>query len=302
MSVQKTGAPAQSLQKKQTNPAAARKRKKQIHVWCRRIIRILFFFAFPACFTSAFSGVKYLFTQLGAGESVAMTSFLSALIALCAYTVVFGRFFCGYACAFGSFGDLLHGIYIAVCKKRHRKAIVFPSGLSRALSYLKYVVLAAIALLCFLGLYGKVRFSPWEVFSTAIALHPKLEGYFIGWILLILIMIGMTVKERFFCRFLCPMGAVFSFLPVLPLFALHRERASCGKGCRACGTVCPCEIGLPEHGSLEVSGDCFQCGKCADLCPRENIGTDFFGLKGTEVGFTVIRAAILAGICIRLGI
>ena len=73
------------------------KKKKQLNMYVRLAIQILFFLLFPSTFTSAFNGVKYIFTQIGLGSSVALNSFLAVLIALCVYTIVFGRFFCGYA-------------------------------------------------------------------------------------------------------------------------------------------------------------------------------------------------------------
>ena len=93
------------------------KDKKKIHTWLRAFIQLLYFLFLPSAYTAAFSGVKYIFTQIGAGEKVGITSFVSVLIVLCLYTILFGRFFCGFACAFGSFGDAVHALYIKICKK-----------------------------------------------------------------------------------------------------------------------------------------------------------------------------------------
>ena len=98
-----------------------KKQRKQIHGWLLAIIQLLYFLFLPSAYTAAFAGVKYIFTQLGAGEKISLTSFVSVLIVLCLYTIVFGRFFCGFACAFGSFGDALHGIYLWICKKIRKK-------------------------------------------------------------------------------------------------------------------------------------------------------------------------------------
>lgn len=87
------------------------KQLKKIHIWIRAIIQLLYFIFIPSVYTAAFAGVKYIFTQIGAGEKVALTSFVTVLIVVCIYTAVFGRFFCGFACAFGSLGDGVNALY-----------------------------------------------------------------------------------------------------------------------------------------------------------------------------------------------
>ena len=90
---------------------------KKLHKWIRAIIQLLYFLFLPSAYTAAFAGVKYIFTQIGNGARVELTSFVTVLIVLCVYTVVFGRFFCGFACAFGSLGDAVHALYVWICKK-----------------------------------------------------------------------------------------------------------------------------------------------------------------------------------------
>ncbi len=276
---------------------------KKLHKWIRAIIQLLYFLFLPSAYTAAFAGVKYIFTQIGSGARVELTSFVTILIALCVYTVVFGRFFCGFACAFGSLGDAVHALYVWICKKLKKKPIKLNQKLTGVLSCMKYVLLAVIVILCFAGVFGKTQgTSPWEVFSMLHARNFKLAGYGIGILLLVLIIIGMCLQERFFCRFLCPMGAIFSILPVLPVFSLHRDREQCLKGCSACTRMCPSDIELPAKGSWEVSGDCFQCQKCMDTCPKGNVKTGVGIFKGNEVLFTIIRAVILLLLFLWLGI
>lgn len=289
--------------KKTDGHSFTKKQLKTIHSRVRAAIQLLFFLFFPSVYTAAFAGVKYIFTQLGAGEKIGLTSFVTVLLVVCAYTVIFGRFFCGFACAFGALGDGVHGLYLWICKKRKRKPVKISEKLTEKLAALKYLVLAAIVLLCYAGVYGKTQgVSPWDVFSVLRAGNFGLKGYVPGLILLLLVLLGMCLEERFFCRNLCPMGAVFSLLPVLPFFALHRDRENCLKGCKACTRACPSGIGLPESGSPEVKGDCFQCQKCIDTCPKSNIHTGIRALKGNEVWFTVLRAAILAGLFLWMGV
>ena len=90
------------------------------------MIQLMYFVFIPSVYTAAFAGVKYIFTRIGAGEKVGMTSFVTVLLVICLYTMVFGRFFCGFACTFGTFGDALRALYIKVCKKRKKKPVKIP--------------------------------------------------------------------------------------------------------------------------------------------------------------------------------
>lgn len=267
---------------------------KKIHVWVRAVIQLLYFLFIPSAYTAAFNGVKYIFTQMGAKTHLEVTSFVAALIVLCVYTIVFGRFFCGFACAFGSLGDAVRALYVFICKKLKKKPITMKAAVVKKLKVVKYFVLAIIAVTCFTGVYSKAKgFSPWDVFSMLHARNFKLGGYTLGVVLLVLIVIGMCFQERFFCRVLCPMGAVFSILPVLPFSNLRRDRSECIKGCRACTMKCPSDIELAPDTAPELSGDCFQCQKCIDTCPKGNIHTGILALKGNEIWYTVLRAVIL---------
>ena len=124
--------------------------------------------------------------------------------------------------------------------------------------------------------------SPWDVFSMLHALRYD-SSFLIGTGILIIILIGMCFHDRFFCRCLCPMGAVFSILPVLPWFSLHKKRSNCIKGCSGCTKKCPSNIALSDEKEIQVDGDCFMCQKCIDTCQKENIQTGIHGLKGNEI-------------------
>lgn len=271
-----------------------KKTLKKVHVWVRAVIQLLYFLFIPSAYTAAFNGVKYIFTQMGAKSHLELTSFVVTLIALCLFTIVFGRFFCGFACAFGSFGDAVRAFYVFICKKLKKKPVTMKASVVKYLQAVKYIVLVLLVVSCYTGVYSKTQgMSPWDVFSMLHAGNFKLGGYIVGLVLLVLILVGMAFQERFFCRVLCPMGAVFSMLPVLPLFTLRRDRSECIRGCRACTMKCPSDIELAPDTAPELSGDCFQCQKCIDTCPKGNIHTGIRSLKGNEIWFTVLRAVVL---------
>lgn len=278
---------------KQKNPMVQRRQRTAI---LRVLIQIVFFLVAPSAFSSAFAGIKEIGTEFSTGAVLEWTSFTTVLIFLLVFTFVFGRFFCGYACAFGAVGDWIHLISAWIQKKLFRKVFAIPSKAVKVLQWLKYVVLVVILILCVLGQQQVVNEnSPWTVFSFLSAGNAVPDGKAIGIVLLILIVCGMAVQERFFCQFLCPMGAVFSLLPVIPLGQLTRNREQCLKGCSACARTCPVHLELEENSAR--SGECIRCGKCSGICPKQNIHTGWFGLRGTEHIWVAAQAvALLIGL------
>lgn len=269
------------------------------------LIKLFFFFTYPAIFSTAFSGVKYLCTQLAAQEAFALNSFVVTLLFVSIFTIVFGRFFCGFACAFGIYGDALYAISSFVRKKLKKKPAKIPEKVTRWLRCGKYIVLFAIVVLCLIGQSQLIaENSPWSLFSRFHAGKFSLDGYLIAFVLLLCISVGMLWEERFFCRFLCPMGAVFSLLPVLPFSALKRNRENCGKNCRACKVKCPAniEIATTMEGDNPQMGECFTCGKCVDICPKANIHSFVVRREKQGIILQLIKAALLVGFCYLLNI
>ena len=277
-------------------------KKRKFNACVRGGIQLLVFAFMPSAFTTAFAGVKYIFTQVGKSETIEFNSFVKILAVLLVYTIVFGRFFCGYACAFGSLGDAIRAIYIKACGKLKKKPFTIDEKIRKVLAYTKYAVLVIILIVSFKGMNSKLKgTSAWDVFSMLRAGNTKIGEYVVGTIALLLIVIGMAVCERFFCRFLCPMGAVFSFMPVFPPFSLRRKRSECINGCSGCKRVCPSDIELSDTTSIEISGECFQCGKCVDVCPKQNIGRTLLP-QSFELCFTIVRAVLLAAVLVWAGL
>lgn len=250
--------------------AAQRRRRAQLaHRWVRYGVQAMFFILAPAVFSGAFSAVKYCFSQIAAGQPLEATAFVVLLVAVLGFTVAFGRFFCGYACAFGTLGDVLHDTVWLLLSKTPIPKPVFPDALAKALSLLKYAVLAAICLACFTGAWGAYSgYSPWVAFAAI--LSGSLDGVdAVAFALLGAVAVGMVLRERFFCQFLCPLGALFSLMPVLGISQFTRVRGHCAAKCGKCHGTCPVGIwpdaGTPRH------GECIACGRCADACPLANV-------------------------------
>ena len=290
-------APA-AKKKKPAGKAAKRKRRMAINRWLRLAIQIVFFIMAPGVFNSAMNGIHYLCNQVGATQAIEPTSFVVILVAVCVYTILFGRFFCGYACAFGTMGDVFYLLGTPLRRVLPLKNIDDYPALVKGLRLLKAAVLLAVCALCFTSTWSKVSpYSPWTIFG--ILDSGTLEGLTtLGVVLLVLIIITQMLCERSFCRFLCPMGAVFSFLPVLPFSLFGRRLAKCGKKpCGQCLKNCPAGL-YPDKDDV-ASGECFSCGRCAEVCPLENVHIiDIdkpakFAFKGSSVVYTLAKAVAL---------
>lgn len=272
-----------------------KKQKKLQETILLNAMRVLFFVLFPAVFSTAFSGVKYAVTQLGMGKGMEWNAFLLTFLAVIAFTVLFGRFFCGFACAFGAYGDFLYWLVTKIRKKYKKKPMSLPEAVTKILRMGKYIVLLAIVVLCILGKGGAIAAnSPWSVFSRLQSGNLPAVG--IGMLLLVLISIGMCLEPRFFCRFLCPLGAVFSLLPILPLSQVRRDRENCIKGCQACKRNCPARLEIQDNEGKgqDRMGECFSCGKCMSICPKSNITTPIVKNKSQILYWHIIRGAVLA--------
>ena len=292
----------QTSEKKPLTAAQQHPQAKKRRALLRAALQVFFFFSMPGAFVAGFNGVKLLFQRIGTGEVLQADSFTLSLLGLCGFTLLFGRFFCGYVCAFGGLGDAVYALSSLIQKKLfHRRApFRLPERAVRYGQWIKYALLAFIAGLCAAGIYDKTTgTSPWEVFSRLTALRLPPEGFGVGIALFLLILLGMALHPRFFCQFLCPMGAVFALLPVLPCSLLHRNAENCIPGCSACARRCP--VGLkPDAASLR-SGECIGCEACVDTCPRGSLSRPALDPARHFVLSALVRSALFFGMGVCLG-
>ena len=159
-----------------------KKRQKKVRL-LRAAIQLLFFIAAPSLFSTAFAGVKSIFLAIGGGQSVTWNSFLDITALLLIVTILFGRHFCGYACAFGSLGDALYELVAFIRAKcfHKKKKLGYSEELVHKLQKVKYVVLAFLLLSCVGGFYSKLQgMSPWDVFSMLTTGKLPKSTYLLG--------------------------------------------------------------------------------------------------------------------------
>jgi len=165
--------------------------------------------------------------------------------------------FCGWLCPFGALQELLSNIAKAVKIPQYR----LPWGLHERLWPIKYII--------FLGLFGMSLYSTAfaeqlaevEPFKTAIVLKFAREWPFVIYALTVL-SAGLFV-ERFFCRYMCPLGAALAIPGRIRMFEWLRRWPECGSPCQRCANECPVQAIHPE-GHINVN-ECIYCMHCQEL-------------------------------------
>jgi NosR/NirI family nitrous oxide reductase transcriptional regulator len=165
--------------------------------------------------------------------------------------------FCGWLCPFGALQELLNNLaqWLKVPQ------LPIPWGLHERLWPIKYII--------FLGLFGLSLYSvalaevfaEIEPFKTAIILKFAREWPFVIYALTLLAA-GLFV-ERFFCRYLCPLGAALAIPGRIRMFEWLKRWSECGAPCQRCAKECPVQSIHPE-GHINVN-ECIYCMHCQEL-------------------------------------
>lgn len=188
--------------------------------------------------------------------------------------VLLGRFICGFLCPFGWFQDLLHKIP----GKKLSTAKLKP------LRYLKYVILVVFVILLpafvtnSLGM-GDPFFCkyicPQGVLEGAISLSLANSGiraalghlFTFKFTVLALFIILSILFYRPFCKWICPLGAVYSLFNKVSFLKIQVDHEKC-VGCQKCSRVCKMDVNVvdtPNH------PECIRCGECMKACPTDAI-------------------------------
>ncbi|MBR6727261.1 MAG: 4Fe-4S binding protein [Clostridia bacterium] len=189
------------------------------------------------------------------------------------YGFLFGRWICGFLCPFGLIQDLLHKIPTPKLKKNR---------FTRVLSYLKYVLLVFFVFI--IPIAYMFRNFPLPAFCKYICPagtlegamgllsnevnegHLRMLGPLFTWkfLLMVSIVVASIFIFRFFCRFLCPLGALYGLFNKISLVGVKVDK----QGCTDCG-ICveQCKMDIKHVGDQE----CINCGECIGACPTKAI-------------------------------
>ncbi len=261
----------------------------------RHAFQIFGFLLMPGFFLLALGSFKELWQAVLSGNFTwaAMGAPLVTLLAVIPITALWGRFFCGYLCAFGAMQELL----AFIAKKLGIPRLRITPEADRVMRNIKYGVLAVLAVLWTFSISYEF-ISPWSVFGQYANYKgwSDLSGWFsVGGQFLIAIMLFSLLVERGFCRYFCPLGGVFSLISHGRLFKV-KGNGKCA-GCGHCDAECPmgvnvsAEAGGAIPGGSVISPECIDCFRCMEKCgakalytsPREAVAGSAAALAITGV-------------------
>lgn len=236
-----------------------------------------------------FGAVASLWTTITTGGQFIPIITVSNFIlfgALIVVTLIAGGIFCGWICPFGTIQDWIYALRKKVWKKR----LVLPAKVDKYLGYLKYVLLIYIMYMSASTL--TLWFYEFDPYRSFFHFGIETEFFFVA--------VGFTIIaslliERFWCRYLCPMGAI-----VAPLSKLGLMKVSKTSSCTSCNLCMNnCNMGLKDIGDL----GCNNCLECVTDCPTASKAIEVkFGSKKTSYSHAMVPAVgIILSVLLIIG-
>jgi polyferredoxin len=162
--------------------------------------------------------------------------------------------YCGWLCPFGALQELLHQL----ARRLKLPEYKLPDVVHERLTALKYIIFVALFGLSLQSIGHAALAAEVEPFKTAIVLHFDRAGPFL-WYAAGLVVVSVFYR-KFFCKYLCPLGAALAIPAPLRIFDWLRRRKECGRPCQICAIQCEVQAIRPT-GEINPN-ECHYCLDC----------------------------------------
>jgi polyferredoxin len=192
---------------------------------------------------------------------------LTILLFAIASALLLRKAFCGWVCPVGFASNLLAGLGSALKLERR-----MPRWLDYPLLSLKYLLLAFF---CYIILWrmdmGSIEAFLYSEYNTVA--DAKMLLFFLQPAALTLQVLGVLLLlslfiRNFWCRYLCPYGALLGLGALISPLQVKRNAARCIQ-CGKCDKICPAAIRVSQNGTIRHP-ECIGCAECVEVCPEKN--------------------------------
>lgn len=197
---------------------------------------------------------------------------LFIFLAIILMSFLVGKSFCSWFCPVGFLSELVGDFGEKVSRKLFKKRIKLPKLLDYPLRSLKYLILFFFANVIFLSMNEMAL----KIFLDGdYNLMSDVKMYFFfanitpfAFTVITVLFFLSIVFRNFWCRYLCPYGALLGILGLISPVKIKRDQSSC-IDCSKCAKVCPSFIKVDKVKTV-ISDECVSCYQCIDSCPEKN--------------------------------
>lgn len=190
--------------------------------------------------------------------------FLGAII----MSLLLKRTFCSWICPIGTLSEGL----AKIGKKLIGRNFLIPKWLDYGLRSIKYILLSIFITTVLFAMSGNdalnFLYTPYNMLADVKMLRFFQSLGLIGMTVIVLLVLLSVLFENFWCRYLCPYGALLGLFSIVSPFKITRNRESCLK-CGKCTISCPNRIPV-EKADKVWSPECSGCLKCVKECPAND--------------------------------
>ncbi|NLN47837.1 MAG: 4Fe-4S binding protein [Clostridiales bacterium] len=207
-----------------------------------------------------------------------MTKSIALTIAILAMSVLGGRFLCGWLCPLGALQDFSRYVFKTLIggkliHSEHLTSLDYTDNSENKMRWIGLIPTSFFILIILLFIsiagYGATiaELSPWRALLNLPRLFSSWIEIKTGFIVLLAVIITSTLIPRFFCRYICPIGAIQTLFSSFSFLTIKKDK-NC-TSCNICLKDCPMNIKLSKKED-NISPECIRCMNCVGGCVISN--------------------------------